>query len=98
MQEFRHWGCAQGLADVQYRRKKTVFAQGLADLQFRRKKTVYCTRPLQICKTGGRRWWFIRPNPVGWKFLGAFLKYIINTASSEDGSCLENVVKKKFYV
>ena len=24
MREFRHWGCAQGLADMQFRRKKTV--------------------------------------------------------------------------
>ena len=63
-------------------------------MQYRRKKTVNCSRPLQICSTGGRRRWLIRPNPVGWKFLGAFLKYILDTASSEDGSCLKMVEKE----
>ena len=68
--------------------------KALADMQYRREKTVNCSRPLQICSTGGRRRWLIRPNPVGWKFLGAFLKYILDTASSEDGSCLKMVEKE----
>ena len=68
--------------------------KALADMQYRREKTVSCSRPLQICSTGGRRRWLIRPNPVGWKFLGAFLKYILDTDSSEDGSCLKMVEKE----